>query len=459
MERIVWDFSKTKGKIKPVNGVNNGPTLHTTVRSTSNSGSREIYEKARFPYARNHDASLYEPYGGEHIVDVHRIFKNFNADENDPASYWFEPTDAYVKATYDVGTKMFYRLGASIEHYVKYGTYPPADFAKWARICEHIIMHYTEGWANGFHYDMKYWEIWCEPDCFNRDGSNPCWQGTDEQFIELFDITAKHLKNRFPHLKIGGPSFCSIWRDKGWFLSAIKELNTPLDFFSYHWYGSRLEKFKETLHEAQRQLELYGFKGTETILDEYNYVRSFLDDVWVYSLENEKTLKGSSFILGAMCCAQEGPLDKLMYYNGAPSGMNGIFNMSTFKPYKLFYTFVSFADMIETNGDYVPVQDAVSDIYACASKGEDEASVIITYFNDNDDGYYADEQIPDKEKEVVLEFNNLFEGDDLKAEVYLLDEENDNALVDEFVMESGNRTMNVKISLFSNCFIKFKKIK
>ena len=50
-----------------------------------------------------------------------------------------------------VGTKVFYRLGASIEHKKKFGTFPPADFKKWAEICEHIIHHYTQGWANEFY--------------------------------------------------------------------------------------------------------------------------------------------------------------------------------------------------------------------------------------------------------------------------------------------------------------------
>ena len=29
---------------------------------------------------------------------------------------------------------------------------------------EHIIRHYTEGWADGMHRDMQYWDIWNQPD-------------------------------------------------------------------------------------------------------------------------------------------------------------------------------------------------------------------------------------------------------------------------------------------------------
>ena len=197
MANLNLDFSSVSGKIKVLNAVNNGPTAQS-VRGTSNF---DAYKALELPYARNHDASFSTFYGGEHTVDVHRIFKNFDADENDPKSYAFDATDKYTANTFAAGTKIFYRLGASIEHGYKYGTYPPKDFAKWARICEHIIRHYTEGWADGFNYDIEYWEIWNEPDCRNPDGTNPCWQGTDEQFIDFYEVAAKHLKSKFPHLK------------------------------------------------------------------------------------------------------------------------------------------------------------------------------------------------------------------------------------------------------------------
>ena len=64
----------------------------------------------------NHNAAFYHGYGGEDTVDVHRIFRSFAADENDPASYDFRATDEYVKRTEVSGTHMFYRLGATIEH-------------------------------------------------------------------------------------------------------------------------------------------------------------------------------------------------------------------------------------------------------------------------------------------------------------------------------------------------------
>ena len=51
------------------------------------------------------------------------------------------------------GVEPFYRLGTTIEnsHRIKtYHIYPPKDYQKWAKICEGIIRHYNEGWADGF---------------------------------------------------------------------------------------------------------------------------------------------------------------------------------------------------------------------------------------------------------------------------------------------------------------------
>ena len=113
MKEINVSFENIGGKIKPMNAVNNGPTTKGVRGAPS---SFEKYAEAKIPFARNHDASFFHGYGGEHTVDVHRIFRTFDADENDPKNYIFEPTDAYVKTTFEAGTKVYYRLGAAIEH-------------------------------------------------------------------------------------------------------------------------------------------------------------------------------------------------------------------------------------------------------------------------------------------------------------------------------------------------------
>ena len=127
MSTITVNFAERQGKVKLMHSVNNGPTGSKVRASMSNF---QEFRDAQIPYARNHDASFYSGYGAEHTVDIHHIFRNFDADVNDPASYDFERTDIYLQDIESVGTKCFYRLGSRIEHGKKEGTFPPKDNQK-----------------------------------------------------------------------------------------------------------------------------------------------------------------------------------------------------------------------------------------------------------------------------------------------------------------------------------------
>ena len=448
MTQLTFDLSAHGGKIKPMNAVNNGPTDPGVRKVKTNF---DAYKAAQFPFARNHDASFFTGYGGEHIVDVHRIFKDFKADENDPASYIFEPTDEYLRNTLAAGTKIFYRLGASIEHGYKYGTRVPPDMAKWARICEHIIRHYNEGWANGFHYNIEYWEIWNEPDCRNADGSNPCWQGTEEEFIELYSITAKHLKSCFPHLKIGGPAFCTGWildiPFYSRFLETVARDNVPLDFFSYHWYGKELSGLEKAIRAVQTGLDHFGLGDREKILNEWNYIRGWQAEMWDYSLETEKNLKGSSFVAGAMCVGQALPLDMLMYYDARPCGMNGLFAANTYVPLKPYYAFIMFRELAAL-GTQIPAPHQVEDIYSCAAADEKSAAVMLSYYTEDDSASDTD---------VRVEFTNA--GGAKKVTCLVLDQEHDLVPVREEIFTADTFALQLHMPLHSSALIRIESVK
>ncbi len=446
MQTIHIDFLHHAGKIKPMNAVNNGPT-GMSERGTSNFLD---YAALEIPYARNHDASFCSAYGGEHTVDVHRIFKNFDADENDPASYVFEPTDMYTKNTFAAGTKVFYRLGASIEHGYKFGTYPPRDFAKWARICEHIIRHYNEGWANGFHYGIEYWEIWNEPDCRNHDGSNPCWQGTDEQFIELYAIASTHLKKCFPQLKIGGPAFTTPYLNetREGFLRAVKERNLPFDFYSFHRYTKKPEGIAAAVRMAKETLDSLGFGKTELILNEWNYIRGWLEEDWKYSLRMETSLKGASFIAGSMFMGQESELDMLMYYDARPCGMCGLFDTDSLARRKGYYIFDQFKELRRL-GTAVDMKAQYEKIYACAATDGEKGAVMLTHYDDSDEAPSED---------VCLQIEGFNNSLPIRASYYLLDEEHDNTLIKEEIFSAKQFSIYLSMKLFDTVLIRFSPI-
>ena len=438
MDTIKIDFKNTTGIIKPMNAVNNGPV--SSVRAVTNF---DDYKALEIPYARNHDAAFFSGFGGEHTVDVHRIFKNFDADETDPANYIFQPTDAYIKTTFEAGTETFYRLGAAIEHGYKYGTYPPKDFKKWARICEHIIRHYTEGWANGFNYKITYWEIWNEPDCHNGF-SNPCWQGTEEEFVEFYCVAAKHLKEQFPHLKIGGPAFCVPWDypSKQKFFTGIKESGAPLDFYSFHCYHAEMKHLKESIDVTNEILARYDLHP-ETILNEWNYIRGWLGEKWTYSIETEQGLKGASFVAATMSIGQAEKLDMLMYYDARPCNMNGLFD-SLYNRRPSYYAFEMFRDLRRL-GKYVPTE-SVDDVYLCAATDGNNSGVMLTFYSETD-GL--------ENKDVTIDFDGAPKGAKVTVKEY--NGEGHTKKVISFTVGEGPFSVDITAKEFNLYYISVEK--
>jgi hypothetical protein len=297
------DFNNNVGKMKPMHATNNGPVvlLADVENGTPHPFNNNLneFKNAGIPYARTHDTSFYHRFGMEHTVDVYYLFPDFDADPYDPENYDFACTDQYIQGCVMANTEVFYRLGHRIEHEIKkYGIHPPKDFKKWAVICEHIIRHYTEGWANGFKFKMEYWEIWNEPDLFSNIRVSPCWSGTKEEFFEFYHVAATHLKECFPHLKIGGPALAGVM---SWAEDFISSLKAPMDFFSWHCYASTPKRMTDMAKQVRDLLDKYGFYNTESILNEWNYVHGWTNDDVVYAHDHRGKIKGAAFSAAAMC--------------------------------------------------------------------------------------------------------------------------------------------------------------
>ena len=376
--RITVDFSEELGSIKPMHAVNNGPLL-PNFGGGQVRGNFEDFRSARIPLVRTHDSIGCVP-GGEHTCDINAIFPDFDADETDPANYDFVFTDHYLDTIHRAGSEIFFRLGQTIEHGPKkYGILPPKDFAKWARICEHIVRHYNEGWGWGNdksrwvkdvvwsnQFNIVYWEIWNEPDlCAHRTDPNalpvqyPCtWGGTANEFYRLYETTAKHLKEKFPSLKIGGPALSGgnkVWNEG--FLKHCKQTSAPLDFFSWHSYTFDPARVAASCRSYRKLLDDNGFTQTESILNEWNYVRGWQSD-WRYTLDVESgrfNQKGAAYLLSVMIECQSLPVDMLMFYDARATRltMNNLFSHPNLLPMKGYYPFYLWSNLVEY-GTQVP---------------------------------------------------------------------------------------------------------
>lgn len=408
MESIHIDTGKQYGAFKPLNATNGGPwhRRHANDQSRSN---LDDYRALRIPFARNHDSNANGIYGGPYAHDITAVFPRFEADPADPASYDFACTDEAILVALEAGTKTYYRLGQTIEHQIKkHGTLPPADFHKWAAICEHVIRHYTEGWADGYHFDMPYWEIWNEPDLDPDDSANKrCWGGTQAQFFDFYEIVARHLKRCFPQLKIGGPASCGNERWTEEFLRCMKERSVPLDFFSWHIYTTSPMDIYQKSVRIKAMLCKYGYEHAESILNEWNYIGSWWAG-YVDSLKAIHGMKGAAFTMATISLAQQSTIDMLMYYDTRPSVFCGVFDFYTYeklKGYYPLYWYGMFYDMrAELRADSLP-----KDVYLLSGVDENGKTLtVVTYYTNEAD-------MPVKELELDFGRDGVYEAYRLDA--------------------------------------------
>ncbi len=320
------DFGK---KIRPVgklNGTNNGPIHCFTDRTKE-------YKDMGVEFVRFHETHSFFT----KCVEIPFIFRDFDADENDPANYYFDETDAVIKGAVDAGLEIMYRLGMGTEaSRPRVFLEVPKDYAKWARICAHIVAHYVEGWANGFTYtdNFKYLEVWNEAD-LQEYWPAPDFPEGRKKFIEFYEVTAKYLKNRFPTLRVGCCGWATVYRyakpapeeEKLYaeynaryeffhlFLKNVKEKNVPLDFFGWHVYSANSRAMWERCAVIRDLLAEFGMEKTQLINTEWANLSLKRDRFGVWSFDRGFTYKSAVGTLASIIVMQKFGNTHAAYYD------------------------------------------------------------------------------------------------------------------------------------------------
>lgn len=384
MDTITVNAAVSCGIVKPVHGVCNSPVSFGGLTDLS-----RAWKKAGFPYGRLHDNDWPHPVS----VDIPQIFRNFSADADNPANYDFANTDASLKAIVDCGAQIIYRLGTSIEHTVrKVYTDVPADFEKWADICVHIIRHYNEGWADGFHWNIQFWEIWNEPD-LNQDDM---WKGSPEQYFDLYVTAAKAIKSACPDVKVGGPALAGYGHSDFalGLLRKIREENAPLDFFSWHLYRNEPKHFRDALSTVEGYLNEFDFKNVTLICDEWNY-----NPIYGFALSNEDEVSekqkvayfstmtdeiGAAFCASVLCTFQNSINDIATYYDSQPTNLwCGIFDRYGV-PTKSYYAFCAFDELYKL-GNAVQMSGPLDGLYYASAKDNDKLCILVSRYLSSSD--------------------------------------------------------------------------
>lgn len=141
---------------------------------------------------------------------------------------------------------------------------PPLSYEKWANLVYETARHLTERYGLA-RVSNWYFEVWNEPDLAwlfwipDKDNPDPRLRdwGDMNVYNKLYDYTVNAVKRVDQNLQVGGPVVAGSYIEL--FLEHLDENNyvtgkkgTPVDFLSFHSYGSVFEKVISKIDEIYR---------------------------------------------------------------------------------------------------------------------------------------------------------------------------------------------------------------
>lgn len=142
---------------------------------------------------------------------------------------------------------------------------PPNDYNKWQEVTREYAAHFKSAGA-----PRGYYEVFNEPDF------DVFWQGSRQEYFELYKYGARGFREGDPDAVVGGPSlaFTGGWINP--FIDYVENNDLPLDYFSFHAIGPKggTDNRDFAMGQASQIRSRLGedarFRSTELHLNEYN---------------------------------------------------------------------------------------------------------------------------------------------------------------------------------------------
>jgi len=341
-----------------------------------------------------------------------------------------------------------------------YGKYPPTNYADWNNLVSGLITKLNE-----LNINIDYFEIYGEPNFGSTWWDTSITNGI-LSFNKHYNETINSIHNINPNAKVGGAAFggtsLPFGQSKGtdytkgyeWinqFLDYIKQNKIDMDFFSWHYYGTRTDIFGINSNLIRGYLNQRGFTNIPIFLTEWGIDGGKNLDV------KAATLLGASFVTSSLIKISQGKDDKQNFYKLTDnSNINrgdttkGNFGLigncpnncivkSSFNAFKLFSMLKG--DKIETttneNSYNLTIKGITlnqKDIQVLGTKTKNNISIIITNYIPIDKTDLPD-YAPSKEIEIIIKEIPFSE---YKYKIYLIDREHSN-----YLSTSGNPELEI----------------
>ncbi len=168
---------------------------------------------------------------------------------------------------------------------------PPVDWAEWHALVTALAAHLVERYGID---EVAQWafEVWNEPNLI------VFWSGTQQDYLRLYDESARAVKSVDARLRVGGPSTAATEWVQSLAVHA-RDAGVALNFVSTHTYGNLPLDTRPALHRS-------GFDGVPIWWTEWGVGSTHFGFV-------HDGVIGAPFVLSGFAAAQ-GRIDALAYW-------------------------------------------------------------------------------------------------------------------------------------------------
>ena len=205
----------------------------------------------------------------DHLYDYYNVL---SFDETGNAVYDFTQLDRIVDAIVSVGAEPFMSLSYAPQAIVTETVYRrPLDLEDWEALVYETVRYYNIERGLG----IRYWEVWNEPNLRNF------WIDSIEDYLELYAVSARAVKQADSTALVGGPALSSPpvhpsayrFLEENWIsalVNTVQQNNLPLDFVSWHFYSGNPHDFAKNIELHEQWLSQLNPRP-QLLLTEWNY--------------------------------------------------------------------------------------------------------------------------------------------------------------------------------------------